>query len=57
MQGTLRKVVMDNMENGEVKFVSALEELTSKFENFRIVNNNPNKDITHVEVNQYPKTL
>ena len=50
-KGVLRKIVMDNVENGVVKFVTASEELTSKLKNFGIVNYDPNTDITSVKVN------
>ena len=49
-KGYLRKVVMDNTENGVVKFVSASQELTKKLANFGNINYNPNTDITCVNI-------
>ncbi len=49
-KGTLRKVVMDNMENGDVKFVSASPELTSKLKNYGSVSHNEETDITTVNI-------
>jgi hypothetical protein len=49
-KGTLRKVVMDNMENGNVKFVSASPELTSKLKNYGSVSHNDETDITTVNI-------
>jgi hypothetical protein len=49
-KGTLRKVVMDNMENGDVKFVSASPELTSKLKNYGSVSHNNETDITTVNI-------
>jgi len=50
-KGTLRKVVLDNIENGEVKFVSASDELKSKLANYGTVNFEPGTDITTVKFN------
>ena len=49
-KGFLRKVVMDNAENGVVKFVSASPELTKKLANFGIINYNQDTDITSVTI-------
>ena len=49
-KGTLRKVVMDNIENGDVKFVSASPELTSKLKNYGSVSINDETDITTVNI-------
>ena len=49
-KGTLRKVVMDNIENGDVKFVSASPDLTSKLKNYGSVTHNEETDITTVTI-------
>ena len=49
-KGTLRKVVMDNIENGDVKFVSASPDLTSKLKNYGSVRHNEETDITIVTI-------
>ena len=49
-KGTLRKVVMDNIENGDVKFVSASPDLTSKLKNYGSVTHNKETDITTVTI-------
>ena len=49
-KGTLRKVVMDNIENGDVKFVSASPDLTSKLKNYGSVTHNEETDITTVKI-------
>ena len=46
--GVLRKIVMDNVEDGEVKFVSASPDLTNKINNYGDVSYNPETDITSV---------
>jgi len=46
--GILRKIVFDNLENGEVKFVSASLDLTNKLNNYGDVSYNPETDITSV---------
>ena len=51
-KGTLRKVVMDNIENGDVKFVSASHDLTSKLKNYGSVTHNEETDITTVTIQQ-----
>ena len=51
-KGTLRKVVMDNMENGDVKFVSASPDLTSKLKNYGSVKHSEETDITTVTIQQ-----
>jgi hypothetical protein len=45
-------VVMDNMENGDVKFVSASPDLTSKLKNYGSVTHNEETDITTVTIQQ-----
>jgi hypothetical protein len=47
-KGVLRKVVMDNIADGAVKFVSASPDLTKKLENYGDVTYDPNTDITSV---------
>ena len=49
--GTFRKIVMDNVENGIVKFVTASDELTAKLANYGDVVYDPKTDITTVRVN------
>ena len=49
-KGFLRKVVMDNLENGVVKFVSASPDLTKKLNNYGDVSYNPDTDITSVKL-------
>jgi hypothetical protein len=49
--GVLRKVVMDNIADGAVKFVSASPDLTKKLENYGDVTYDPNTDITSVIIN------
>ena len=49
-KGTLRKVVMDNIENGDVKFVSASPDLTSKLKNYGYVTHNEETDVTTVTI-------
>ena len=46
--GVLRKVVMDNIEDGEVKFVSASLDLTNKLNNYGDVSYDPETDITSI---------
>ena len=48
--GVLRKIVMDNVEDGEVKFVSASPDLTNKINNYGDVSYDANTDITTVKV-------
>jgi hypothetical protein len=48
--GVLRKIVFNNLEDGEVKFVSASPDLTKKLENYGDVTYDPNTDITTLEV-------
>ncbi len=47
-KGTLRKVVMDNIEDGDVKFITASPELTYKLKNYGDVTYDPETDITSV---------
>ena len=47
-KGFLRKVVMDNAENGVVKFVSASPELTKKLSNYGNISYDSSTDITSV---------
>jgi hypothetical protein len=49
-KGTLRKVVMDNIENGDVKFVSASPDLISKLKNYGSVTHNEETDITTITI-------
>ena len=49
-KGFLRKVVMDNTENGVVKFVSASPDLSKKLNNYGDVSYNPDTDITSVTI-------
>ena len=49
-KGFLRKVVMDNAENGVVKFVSASPDLTKKLKNYGDISHNPDTDITSVSI-------
>jgi hypothetical protein len=49
-KGFLRKVVMDNTENGVVKFVSVSPDLTKKLKNYGDVSYNPDTDITSVTI-------
>ena len=49
-KGFLRKVVMDNTENGVVKFVSASPDLSKKLNNYGDVSYNPDTDITSVKL-------
>lgn len=49
-KGFLRKVVIDNAENGVVNFVSASPELTKKLANFGFITYNPDTDITSVKL-------
>ncbi len=49
-KGVLRKVVMDNIADGAVKFVSASPDLTKKLENYGDVSYNPETDITSVNI-------
>ncbi len=55
-KGVLRKIVMDNVEDGRVKFVTASPDLTSKLKNYGDVTYDPNTDITSVELNLSPKS-
>jgi hypothetical protein len=48
--GVLRKIVMDNVEDGEVKFVSASLDLTNKLNNYGEVSYDADTDITKVKV-------
>jgi hypothetical protein len=48
--GVLRKIVMDNVEDGEVKFVSASLDLTNKLNNYGEVCYDADTDITKVKV-------
>jgi hypothetical protein len=49
-KGFLRKVVLDNAENGLVKFVSASSELTKKLSNYGNISYNSTTDITSVKL-------
>ena len=49
-KGFLRKVVMDNAENGVVKFVSASPDLSKKLYNYGDISYNPDTDITSVTI-------
>mgnify|MGYP000857970469 CR=1 FL=1 len=49
-KGFLRKVVMDNTENGVVKFVSVSPDLTKKLKNYGDVSYIPDTDITSVTI-------
>jgi len=48
--GVLRKIVMDNVEDGEVKFVSASPDLTNKLNSYGDVSYDAETDITTVKV-------
>ena len=48
--GVLRKIVLDNLEAGEVKFVSASPDLTNKLNSYGDVSYDANTDITRVKV-------
>jgi hypothetical protein len=48
--GVLRKIVMDNLEDGEIKFVSASPDLTNKLNSYGDVSYDANTDITTVKV-------
>ncbi len=48
--GVLRKIVMDNVEDGELKFVSASLDLTNKLNNYGEVSYDADTDITKVKV-------
>jgi len=48
--GVLRKIVMDNVEDGVVKFVTASEELTAKLSSYGEVSYDPKTDITSVRI-------
>ncbi len=48
--GVLRKIVMDNVEDGEVKFVSDSLDLTNKLNNYGEVSYDADTDITKVKV-------
>jgi hypothetical protein len=50
-KGILRKILMDNVEDGEVKFVTASHNLTDKLKNYGDVTYEPGTDITTVKVN------
>ncbi len=50
-KGVLRKIVMDNVEDGRVKFVTASPDLTTKLKNYGDVTYDPSTDITSLEVN------
>lgn len=49
-KGVLRKIVMDNVEDGKVKFVTASPDLTDKLKNYGDVSYDPETDITTLEV-------
>lgn len=46
--GVMRKIVMDNVEDGEVKFVTASQDLTNKLKSYGDVSYDPETDITSV---------
>lgn len=49
-KGYLKYIVYDNIENGEVKFVSASDELKEKLANYGKVSYDKNTDITTVKI-------
>lgn len=49
-KGVLRKIVMDNIEDGKVKFVTASPDLISKLTNYGSVSHNDETDITTVNI-------
>ncbi|MCX6189460.1 MAG: hypothetical protein NTW54_07655 [Bacteroidetes bacterium] len=48
--GVLRKIVLDNIEDGKVKFLTASPDLTSKLKNYGSVTHNEETDITTVTI-------
>jgi hypothetical protein len=52
-KGLLKKIVMDNVEDGIIKFVTASPDLTDKLKNYGDVSYNPETDITSVKVKDY----
>jgi hypothetical protein len=48
--GVLRKVLMDNLDNGVVKFVTASDELVAKLNNYGNVIYDPETDISSVMI-------
>ena len=49
-KGVLRKIVMDNFEVGEVKFVTASEDLRKKLKNYGTISYDSNTDITTLKI-------
>lgn len=49
-QGVLRKIVMDNIEDGKVNFVTASTDLTNKLKSYGSVSYNDKTDITTVTI-------
>ena len=48
--GVLRKIVLDNIEDGKVKFLTASPDLTSKLKNYGSVTHDEETDITTVTI-------
>ena len=49
-KGVLRKIVMDNVEVGKVKFVTASEDLRKKLKNYGTISYDSNTDITTLKI-------
>jgi hypothetical protein len=49
-KGVLRKIVMDNVEVGEVKFITASEDLRKKLKNYGTISYDSNTDITTLKI-------